>query len=115
MAEESRFLNRGEKGKNEMNTEIEIVPTLYNIRQAAEASGFSWVSIRRAIDDGYLKTVHPTGRRTYIKKADLIEWMSRDAKERGEKADKSQATSEALSEASSEASSEALTEANPDQ
>lgn len=58
------------------DTKTDNMPTLYNIKEAAEVSGFSWFSIRRAISGGRLKTIQPTGKRIYIKREDLLNWMN---------------------------------------
>ena len=50
-------------------------PRALTLRAAAQVSGFSVMTIRRAIAANALKSVRPTGHRPRVLERDLSEWM----------------------------------------
>lgn len=49
--------------------------TAHTITAAARSAGYSTMTLRRAIADGTLRVVRPTGRRPRILQSELVRWM----------------------------------------
>lgn len=60
-----------------MNEKTTSFPKLYNMKEAAKKTGFSDLTIKKAVQEGLLKTVNPTGRRAHVREEDLLIWMQR--------------------------------------